>query len=90
MSSRDPYKTPVARNRSDEPAQTADDPAPAAVSAPAQNVAPEVRLAETRPLPPPDTRDVSAAVSRWAQKSLADLVAGKGLGAAPAPNGQNL
>jgi Ca2+-binding EF-hand superfamily protein len=88
----DPYATPVStpsgRGAGGRPAAQDDAyVAPAhdrAYAAPAPAPAPAQQAA--RPPPPSDARDVSAAVSRWANKSLAELMAGKGLPApAPAP-----
>ena len=79
--SRDPYKTPVAQ-RTQEETRAADPeaaPAPAPVFAAARPAAaaPESRAIERAPAA--DVRDVSAAVSRWANRSLAELMAGKGI-----------
>lgn len=68
--STDPYKTPVGGNRT----QVADDGKPETAPAP---LAAPVLNAIDRPIAPiRDTRDVSAAVKRWANKSLADLLIG--------------
>lgn len=80
-SSQDPYKTPVPTAKGEDSSRyVAPAPAPTVSLAPTQ--------VQSRPVeraPPADVRDVSAAVSRWANKSLAELMAGKGFSASNQP-----
>lgn len=96
---RDPYRTPVSSSYKAAPTNdsfasvpsVAPEPEAAPTVAPvvSQPPRPVVRPADVRAPPPPsDVRDVSAAVSRWANKSLAELISGKSLGAPPTSNGE--
>lgn len=85
----DPYKTPVASSQRPSDADVSQSSIAAQptqeilAKAPVPYVAPAVPRATAAAHYPPvaaDVRDVSAAVSRWANKSLAELLAGKGVG----------
>ena len=77
----DPYKTPVNSSREVLTKETAPIVAPTAPAA--------IQPVKATFAAVGDVRDVSAAVSRWANKSLAELMAGKGVSTAPSVTDQS-